>query len=120
MRKNEEIFGKLLILNLSDCDARMIKNPKKIEKFVKNLCSLINMRAYGKTLLKRFGKGSLEGYSLMQFIETSSITAHFDEHKNRAFIDIFSCKNFDSKRAVDYCKKYFRCKKIKSKILFRG
>jgi hypothetical protein len=54
------------------------------------------MRAHGPLHLERFGDGELEGWSAMQFIETSSITVHADEFGCRCFIDVFSCKPFDA------------------------
>jgi hypothetical protein len=55
----------------------------------------IGMRAYGPLVLQRFGTGDLEGWSAMQFIETSTITVHADEVARRCFVDIFSCQAFD-------------------------
>jgi S-adenosylmethionine/arginine decarboxylase-like enzyme len=53
------------------------------------------MRAHGPLRLERFGDGDLEGWSAMQFIETSSITIHADEFSGRCFVDVFSCRAFD-------------------------
>ena len=53
------------------------------------------MRAHGPVHLERFGQGELEGWSAMQFIETSSITIHADEVGGRCFVDVFSCRAFD-------------------------
>lgn len=69
---------------------------------------------------KKIREGKLEGCSAMQFIKTSSITIHFDEEKNRAFIDIFSCKKFNPKKAEKFSKKFFRAKRSKMTILIRG
>ena len=77
------------------------------------------MKRVGPARIKRFGKDKLKGYSAFQFIETSSIICHFDEIQNRAFIDIFSCKNFDEKRAEQFSKDFFKAKKSKIKILDR-
>lgn len=77
------------------------------------------MKKEGTTIIKRFGENSLKGYSAMQFIKTSSITVHFDEEHNRAFIDIFSCKKFNEKRAEQFSKDFFKAKKSKIKILDR-
>jgi len=49
---------------------------------------------------------------MMQFIETSSIVAHFDEIWDRAFIDVFSCKTFDSKVAGKFSKEFFKAKRV--------
>ena len=60
----------------------------------------IGMRAHGPLALERFGDGELEGWSAMQFIETSSITIHADEFSGRCFIDVFSCRAFDPEIAA--------------------
>ena len=112
-------WGKLAIINLYGCCPKYLRDKKKIKKFIRELCKNINMNKVGKTIIKRFGKGSLKGYSAMQFIKTSSITAHFDEENNRAFIDIFSCKKFNEKRAEQFSKDFFKAKKSKIKILYR-
>ena len=56
------------------------------------------MRAHGPLLIERFGVGALEGWSALQFIETSSITVHADEVCGRCFVDVFSCRAFDGER----------------------
>ena len=42
----------------------------------------------------------LEGWSALQFIETSSITVHADEVFGRCFVDVFSCRPFDPELAA--------------------
>lgn len=70
-------------------------------------------------MIKRFGQDDLLGYSALQFIETSSITMHFDDTKARAFIEIFSCKYFDVKMAERFCKNFLKAKKSKAKYFLR-
>ena len=65
-----------------------------------SLINAIGMRAHGPLALDRFGDGELEGWSAMQFIETSSITVHADEVCGRCFVDVFSCLLFDSAAAA--------------------
>lgn len=65
------------------------------------------MKAHGAPQIERFGTGNLEGWSAMQFIETSTITLHTDEPGLRCFIDIFSCKPFDADHATMMAKEYF-------------
>jgi S-adenosylmethionine/arginine decarboxylase-like enzyme len=115
----KKIWGQLLSLDLSDCEPSFMNNPKKLKEFSKKICKEIDMVPFGKPIVHRFGEGTLEGYSMMQFIMTSSITVHLDEINNRAFIDIFSCKKFDANKAKNFCKNFFRAKKIRAKNLYR-
>ena len=67
----------------------------------------IGMRAHGPLHLERFGDGELEGWSAMQFIETSSITLHADEFGGRCFVDVFSCRPFDADVAAAIAAAHF-------------
>jgi S-adenosylmethionine/arginine decarboxylase-like enzyme len=85
----------LAAIDLHGCQRRRLEDPKSIRAFVTDVIEAIGMRAHGPLRLERFGDGELEGWSAMQFIETSSITIHADEFSGRCFIDVFSCLQFD-------------------------
>jgi S-adenosylmethionine/arginine decarboxylase-like enzyme len=53
------------------------------------------MVAYGPPVVEHFGSGNKGGYTLVQLIETSNITAHFVEQTNDIYLDVFSCKPFN-------------------------
>jgi S-adenosylmethionine/arginine decarboxylase-like enzyme len=88
-------WGMLAAIDLHGCDRSSLADPDSIRRFVPTVIDAIGMRAHGPLLLERFGEGELEGWSAMQFIETSSITIHADESSGRCFIDVFSCRRFD-------------------------
>lgn len=119
-KRGNKFWGKLASIDLVGCNDRISK-PQYIRRFCIQVCKNIKMKRYGPIHLKRFGVGKLEGYSFMQFIETSSITAHFEEQQNpkKAFIDIFSCKDFDERQATEFCKTYFGADKAKVRVLIR-
>ncbi len=112
-------WGKSISLDIHNCNLEIISNPESIEKYVKDVISEINMVAHGACHIERFGVGNLEGYSALQFIETSSITIHCDEPEKRAFVDIFSCKDFDEKLVEEFSANYFEGKIANSTILVR-
>jgi len=120
MKRGKNFWGKLASIDLIGCNDNISK-PQYIRRFCNELCKNIKMKRYGPVHIKRFGVGNLKGYSFMQFIETSSITAHFEEQQNpkKAFIDIFSCKNFDEKKAGEFCKSFFGASKAKVRVLIR-
>ncbi len=121
--KNKKMvhYGWELILNLYECDIKKISSKTEIQKFVDTLCEQINMVKYGKALIPYFGEKQpqTKGYSLVQLIETSSITGHFSESKKSAYINIFSCRTYDHKKARKFTKDFFGAKKIKSCFLKR-
>ena len=112
-------WGKSTAIDLHDCDLKKISDPEVIKEFFPKIIAEIDMMAHGPVHLDRFGQGNLEGYSAMQFIETSSITVHCDEPGRRCFIDIFSCKDFDERAAERFSKRYFDSKKSKATTLVR-
>lgn len=120
-KKKEKIFGKELILDISDCSPRIIRSRKKILEYSDKLCRLIKVKKYGRPVIARFGGFTSmgEGYTLIQLIETSSLVCHFVEISNSIFINIFSCRQFDDRKAESFTKNFFNAKKIKRKVLKR-
>lgn len=119
--KKKKMFGTELILDLFGCNLKIISSRKKLREYTDTLCKLIKMEKYGKPLIVYFGEKNpyTKGYSLVQLIETSSITGHFSDLWNTAYINIFSCKPFDPKITKEFTRKFFQAKKIKSRFIIR-
>lgn len=120
-KKNQKIYGYELVMDLSGCDEQVLTSRKKLKEYVDKLCELIDMKQYGKTLIPHFGaaKDYTKGYSLVQLIETSSITGHFSDLWGKAYINIFSCQSYDHKKAKEFTKKFFKAKAVKNRFLVR-
>jgi S-adenosylmethionine/arginine decarboxylase-like enzyme len=84
-------WGMMAVIDLHDCDRAQLADPDAIRRFVPDVIEAIDMVAHGPLRLERFGEGELEGWSAMQFIETSSLTIHADEFSGRCYVDLFSC-----------------------------
>jgi len=121
MSTARKTFGTELILDLHGCDPEIIRSRKKLEEFARKLVRRIRMVAYGKPFLAHFGHKDpvTSGYSLVQLIETSSITAHFSEGKNSVYLNIFSCKPFDKDDALEFCKEYFKARRVRNRFIVR-
>lgn len=100
-------WGLSCAVNVKDCDAMSIRSKEKIQDYVIQLCKLIDMKRYGDCQIIHFGTGNKEGFSMIQFIETSSITAHFSNDNNAAYIDVFSCKEFDPALVASFTQEFF-------------
>jgi S-adenosylmethionine/arginine decarboxylase-like enzyme len=118
-RKAKRSWGYHLIVDAAKCEANAIRSKAQIKAFVKDLVSSINMVAYGEPRIVMFGTGNKKGYTLVQLIETSDITAHFVEETDDAYFDVFSCKPFKPSIAIDIIKKYFKPTKIKTHFIKR-
>src|SRR3954447_20705780 len=88
-------WGMLAAVDVHDAQREALADPVTIRRFVPVLIDAIGMRAHGPLMLERFGDDELEGWSALQFIETSSISVHADEVCCRCFVDVFSCRRFD-------------------------
>lgn len=117
----EVYWGYHLILDCKFCKPGKLKDPENIKTFVKALVDGIDMVAYGEPTLAHFAthNENAAGYSLVQLIETSSITAHFAENIGELYLDIFSCKPFEIEDAKKIVKEYFAPESIKITYLTR-
>ena len=100
-------WGYHLILDCAACDTDKVKSRENLEEFVLELVNRIEMKAYGKPILEHFATHDPDaaGYSLVQLIETSSITGHFVDKNGDGYIDIFSCKPFSLEIAKEVVQK---------------
>lgn len=113
-------FGLELIIDLYNCDKKTISSKEKIKEYLTNAVKIIDMNAVGEPIIpEKFGKGTLYGYSAIQFIQTSSVTIHCSEVMLESHINIFSCKDFDVKKARKFTKEYFQATKIRSRKIIR-
>ena len=114
-------FGMEVVLDLYDCNLETIRSKEKLQEYTRELCQVIGMTPYGAPFAERFGlnEAKTAGYSIVQLVETSSITGHFSEEWNSAYINIFSCKEFDPKQAAEFSKDFFEADRVESTLHIR-
>jgi len=111
LQKTEEVapWGVQTSVDIYGCNPEIIRDAEKIKRFVIQLCELIDMRRFGECIVVHFGEDErVAGYSMIQLIETSLISGHFANLTNAAYIDVFSCKPYDSEQVAQYAKNYFQ------------
>lgn len=108
-------YGKELILDLHDCDIKTFTR-KSIKKYFKELCILIDMKRdtlywwdYSGIPEEEYSAipAHLRGISAIQFITTSNITIHTLDLLKHVYINIFSCKEFNTLLASEFSEKWF-------------
>ena len=104
------MWGKHLVLDCSACDREAVRSADRIRAFSEDLVSQIGMVAYGEPVLAHFATHLPEaaGYSLVQLIETSAVTGHFCDASGDAYLDVFSCKDFDSEVAIGVVERHLK------------
>lgn len=112
-------WGTEIVVDCGSCDFLSITNADNIRAFATTLVKAIKMKAYGEPMVVHFGSEDKEGYTLVQLIETSNITAHFSNDSSSAFINIFSCKPFEKQVVIDVIKQYFNPRMINTTLLDR-
>lgn len=105
-----QAWGYHLTLDIGGCDPDLIRSKNNVAAFAKVLVDKIDMVAYGEPQVVHFGDGDKEGFTLVQLIETSNITGHFCNSTNTAYLDVFSCKDFDPAVVKEVAKQFFMFK----------
>lgn len=102
------VWGISSSFDIYGCDPETIRDAGGIRRFVIELCELIQMRRFGETLVVHFGEDEkVAGFSMVQLIETSLISAHFANLTNTVYLDVFSCKPYDPKIVEEFATRYF-------------
>lgn len=113
-------WGMLSCIDLYECDPQIIRSAEAIKQFVAELCDLIQMKRFGETQVVHFGEEErVAGFSMTQLIETSLISAHFANHSNTTYLDVFSCKAYDPDVVAQFAQTFFKAKRVKRQTLNR-
>lgn len=116
----QNAWGYHLMVDASGCDVNLINDRDNIYNFVKQLIQDIDMTAHGEPIIEYLLPGDpKEGFSLLQLITTSNIAAHFMKLDGTAYFDVFSCKEFDDKVALDVIENFFKPKNIRVQYVTR-
>lgn len=115
----DKYWGYHLILDCAGCSHDAITSDKVIYDFTKKLVKDIDMVAYGEPQIVNFGSDDKAGYTLVQLIETSNICAHFCNDSDTMYLDVFSCKEYDTEVVVKLVREFFGATKVRRTYLVR-
>lgn len=104
-----ESWGLLASLDVHGCSDK-VKDKEAIRAYFIQLCDeVIRMKRFGPCHVEYFGDPGigLEGYSAFQFIQTSCVSGHFSDTDDSAYIDVFSCADFDPEEVAKFTVAYF-------------
>ena len=112
-------WGYHLILDCYNADRELVTSSTNIAAFAKALVKKINMKAYGEPQVIHFGEDDKQGYTLIQLIETSNISAHFCDDTGNFYLDVFSCKPYENALVVETVKQFFAPERIVERYIER-
>ena len=107
-------YGQELIIDLHDCDMTKF-NREDIDFYFGTICKLTNMVQCERYFWDDIGipkedqqtDPHTKGTSAVQFILTSSIVIHTLELTGKAYINIFTCKDFEPEAVKTFTKEWF-------------
>jgi len=118
--KQRGCWGLYTSVDLKGCDPASIRDAEMIHRFIIELCDLIDMKRFGEPQIIHFGPNErVAGFSMTQLIETSLVSGHFANETNAAYLDIFSCKEYEPSKAAEFCRDFFGAESATYQVLFR-
>lgn len=108
LAEKPQVWGMASSFDIYNCNPSTIRDSDMIKQFVRELCDLIEMKRFGETQVIHFGEDEhVAGFSMVQLIETSLISAHFANLTNTVYLDVFSCKPYDPEKVEEFAKNFF-------------
>jgi S-adenosylmethionine/arginine decarboxylase-like enzyme len=113
-------YGIELLIDMKGCDLGDL-SKKKLQRFFVELCDLIKMTRHGEPMFWEDHSDipHLRGTSAIQFIQTSNIVCHPLPMLKAVYLNIFSCKMFNTDDAVKFCKEFWGAKTESHTIIDR-
>ncbi len=119
--------GKELIIDLKGCNVSKFTR-ESITDYFKWLCSIIGMERESLFFWddedtpesEKRTEPHVVGISAVQFIITSNITIHTLTLLQEAYINIFSCQDYQTGKATTFTKSYFEAREYTSRVIERG
>jgi len=113
-------WGYHLALDCKSCNKDKIGDKEFIAMFTKHIIKTAEMVEFGKPQIEYLLAGEENaGYSVLQMITTSNFTAHFVDGSGDAYVDLFSCKEFDVEKIIGTVKVMLEPEDMKATLLHR-
>lgn len=122
MKKNQSVLGKHLIIDAYGIEEKKLKDFRAIKKLLRDLPRKIGMRPLLKETVKKVSSNFYPERGISGFIMLyeSHISLHAWPEKGYLAMDIYSCKLFNHQAVLKFLKKYWHCKKMKTRVVKRG
>jgi S-adenosylmethionine decarboxylase len=112
--ENISTFGEHLIYDAYGCDYSALNNMETCYNVLNSLVRLAGMHKITEPMIIK-SEGNLTlggkdpgGYTGAVFIEESHITIHTFARRGFVTIDLYSCKEFDTSKIMDYLNETFK------------
>lgn len=123
MKKINKAFGMHLMFDAVNCDIEVLDDANLLYGLLDTLPVKLKMRSMIKPyIVKTPGNNKRDpgGWSGFTLIEESHISFHTFVKRGFVTVDIYSCKKFNSKLAINELKKFFRTNDAETVVEVRG
>ena len=123
MTEKKKVFGYELLVDCYDCKEGVCDDLALCYEFLDQIVPFIEMEKQGEPAVfrtdeERFpGKDGLSGWVPLA---ESSIVIHTLSLNNYISLDVYSCKEFDINKVLEFVKKWFNPKNIDTNFVHRG
>ena len=100
-------------MDVANCCPLQLADPDSIVAYIDAICAALNLKQRGHPVIDKFP--SLEvpddgsgGITAFQCLSSSALTLHSYPETGQLYVDIFSCREFDTPTAIHYTKAFFR------------
>ena len=120
--KERVVFGPHLIIDGSRCDTRKLADRILVEQVLNDYPTAIGMTKIGGPYMFEYQAPdpAYSGVSGLVVIAESHIAIHTFPELDYFTMDIFSCKNFDHEKAIEYIKNAFDVQEMDRMLVQRG
>lgn len=114
--------GKHLIVDAHDIESGLLENKKMMKRLLEEMPARLGMRIFRKPIIGEISSPNYPTTGLSGFVilYESHISFHTWPEENYVAIDVYSCRDFSTKEAVQYLKKYLGTKHMNVKSVIRG
>jgi len=118
------MFGPHLTLDLYHCSKQKLSNKQFITNILEEMPEFIGMHRISEPQVTEYSgrEGSFDrgGISAFVLLAESHISIHTFPQDEFASVDIFSCKDFDLKKAQFFLMEKLEARKVEKNFLIRG
>jgi len=114
--------GNNVFFDCSGCKKNSLNNKEKIKDFLIKLSDSIEMKRLCEPVIvfHEHSNPNESGITGFVIIAESHISIHTYPEKSEAFVDVFSCTEFDFNKVIYVLNEFFSPKKIEKNVNFRG
>jgi S-adenosylmethionine/arginine decarboxylase-like enzyme len=109
-------------LDCAGCNPELMQNKLLVRAWILHLVAEIGMTPVGAPIIEYTAGDHPDkaGFTVVQIIVTSSITAHFVDASGHIYVDVFSCREFSTATVQASIRNTFGCSNMREHAFTRS